>query len=128
MTSYPDLLNTRQAVAFSLETRGVSVGRSYRTALQRILKSALGRFARRIQAIEVWLEDVNGPRGGADTRCRIKVRLRPRGQVMATSQATNEWIATSNAAFQAATLIDSRVKRARTRRRQPQRDLAPRAA
>jgi hypothetical protein len=34
---------------------------------------ALGRFASRIRSVSIVLTDDNGPRGGADTSCRVRV-------------------------------------------------------
>jgi ribosome-associated translation inhibitor RaiA len=47
-------------------------GRSY---IRRKLGRKLGKFASSIERVSVRVEDVNGPRGGVDTRCQIKVVL-----------------------------------------------------
>lgn len=49
--------------------------------VERRLRSALGRFAGRIDRVLVRIADVNGPRGGIDKRCRITIVLVPRGVV-----------------------------------------------
>jgi putative sigma-54 modulation protein len=46
------------------------------------LQRALGRFATRVRRVRVCLNDVNGPRGGVDKRCRMRVDLFPRGLVV----------------------------------------------
>lgn len=37
------------------------------------IRFALGRFTLRLRSVSVVLTDVNGPRGGVDTSCRIRV-------------------------------------------------------
>jgi len=49
------------------------VDRSY---IRRKLGTRLGKFADSIVRISVRTDDVNGPRGGVDRTCRIKVVLR----------------------------------------------------
>lgn len=46
------------------------------------LHFALGRLTGRVAGIVVRLEDVNGPRGGADLQCRIVVRLAAGGELV----------------------------------------------
>ncbi|HET8712158.1 MAG TPA: HPF/RaiA family ribosome-associated protein [Gemmatimonadales bacterium] len=44
-----------------------------REYVTRRLGLALDRFDHRIDRVQVRLEDVNGPRGGEDKRCRVQV-------------------------------------------------------
>jgi putative sigma-54 modulation protein len=48
-----------------------------REYIDRKLRWALDRYDHRLDRIQVRLEDVNGPRGGVDKRCRVQVIGRP---------------------------------------------------
>jgi putative sigma-54 modulation protein len=101
----------------SLMTKGVTHSKALRRHVDRSLNTALGRFNRRTRDVAVWLEDVNGPRGGIDMRCRIDVRLNPRGRVSVNAQASDEYAAVAKATNRARILLDRRYTKARTRRR-----------
>jgi CBS domain-containing protein/ribosome-associated translation inhibitor RaiA len=52
---------------------GAELSRDDRTYIRRKLGLKLGKFATSIERISVRVEDANGPRGGIDQVCRIKV-------------------------------------------------------
>jgi Sigma 54 modulation protein / S30EA ribosomal protein len=55
---------------------GIDLNQDTRTSIRRRLDRKLKKFARSIERVSVRLKDVNGPRGGVDQVCRIKVVLR----------------------------------------------------
>ena len=48
---------------------------------------ALDRFRPRLLAVAVRVDDLNGPRGGTDQLCRIRVHVRGAGEVVAEDRA-----------------------------------------
>jgi hypothetical protein len=104
-------------IEIALNTKGVDRRPKLRRYVDRRITSSLGRFARRIREVTVWLEDVNGPRGGVDIRCRLDIHLRPWGRISVAALASDEFAATANAAARARELVDRRLKRVRDRRR-----------
>ena len=54
---------------------GVELGPDDRAYVRRKLAAKLGKFATSIGRVSVRMADVNGPRGGVDQVCRIKVAL-----------------------------------------------------
>ena len=52
-----------------------------RTYAERRLAFALRRFENRARRIVVRLGDINGPRGGVDSRCSITLKLRDGGHI-----------------------------------------------
>lgn len=59
--------------------------------IERRLRFALARFSGRIGKVFVFLHDRNGPRGGVDKLCRILVKVRGCGVVVA-SVADSDWV------------------------------------
>lgn len=44
--------------------------------LEKILVGQLSRFQHRLKQVQLYIEDVNGPRGGLDKHCRCVLHLR----------------------------------------------------
>jgi CBS domain-containing protein/ribosome-associated translation inhibitor RaiA len=62
-------------VPANIRVAGVELGDDDRAYVRQRLGLKLGKFATSIERVTVRVEDVNGPRGGVDQRCRIKVVL-----------------------------------------------------
>jgi ribosome-associated translation inhibitor RaiA len=54
---------------------GVNLSEEYKKDIRRKLGLKLGKFAESIERVSVRVTDVNGPRGGVDQLCRVKVVL-----------------------------------------------------
>jgi hypothetical protein len=65
---------------------GVEFEDDDRTYIRRKVGMKLGKFASSIERVSVRVEDVNGPRGGIDHACRVKVVLSELPSVTYTAQ------------------------------------------
>jgi ribosomal subunit interface protein len=61
-----------------LEIHGqnLRVGEGLHEQVERQMNFALGQFESWISGVSVYLEDVNGPKGGVDKQCRVIVTLK----------------------------------------------------
>ncbi|MGK3999570.1 hypothetical protein [Sorangium sp. So ce1024] len=66
----------------AVRTFGVGVDEATRAHVRQSLAAKLGRFATRIERLTVRFTDVNGPRGGVDVACDVKVVLSGRPSVV----------------------------------------------
>lgn len=73
-----------------IRAEGVRLPDRERDRLRQSLQTKLGKFAPTVQRISVRLADVNGPRGGVDRQCRIKVVLRGLPSVMVEHQDASQ--------------------------------------
>ena len=94
---------------------GAELESSDRDYIRGKLGRKLGKFATSIERISVRVEDINGPRGGVDKRCRIKVVLSGLPSVMAEERRD-----TVQAAVDAALATAERAVRHPVRRRRMQ--------
>jgi hypothetical protein len=69
--------------------QGIEIDEEVREHLKRRLEFVLGRFSRRVERIQVFLVEQNGPRGGIDKLCRILVRVRGLQHVVVEDRDAN---------------------------------------
>ncbi len=58
-----------------LYSRGISPSGDLNKYAEAKIRLALGLFETRIRRAEIFLTDVNGPKGGEDKLCKIKVKV-----------------------------------------------------
>ena len=96
---------------------GAPIHAEARAYLRRKLGMKLGKFARAIERVSVRIEDVNGPRGGVDKLCRIKVVLSGLPSVVVEQQHESLHAAMDLALQRTETAVRRSVRRRRTRAR-----------
>lgn len=65
-----------------IRTNGLELTEGLRDHTERRLAFALDRSQHSIRSVTVQLADINGPRGGVDKRCQIRIPLPRRGGVV----------------------------------------------
>ena len=99
---------------WALKDSGVIRPQDLPEHIDRRLQFALSRFAGRIGRIVVFLHDHNGPKGGIDKVCRVLVKARECGMIMAAG-TDSDWF---TAVDRATTRIGRSVARQIARRRE----------
>jgi ribosomal subunit interface protein len=103
-----------------VRSRGLELPDALRTHAERRLLFALGRFGRRVQSVMLRIDDVNGPRGGADKRCQIVARLSPWGDVRVEELDGDLYAAIDRAADRLARAVAREMERRREMRLLPE--------
>jgi CBS domain-containing protein/ribosome-associated translation inhibitor RaiA len=94
---------------------GPVLGVVERDTIRRKLGRKLGKFVAHIERVSVRLEDVNGPRGGVDKLCRIKVTMVGMPTVVVEKQHEDLWTAIDGALAGAQRAVRRAIEKRRTR-------------
>lgn len=81
-----------------IRSRGFALTPPLREHAERRLGFALARFSPRLGSVTMRLEDVNGPKGGEDKRCRIEARLEGHPALLAEATGDDLYRAIDTAA------------------------------
>jgi len=95
----------------AVRTSGVEISPALRRQIATRLDRRLGQVASHVERVTVRFKDQNGPRGGVDTLCRIKVVLSGLPSVLANEKASDP----AKAFKRADHSVERAVKRAITR-------------
>lgn len=96
-----------------IRARGVTLGANGRAYIRDELGAKLGKFASRVERVSVRVDDVNGPRGGVDHVCRIKLVLSGRPSIVVEHQAAALRAAVDGAIARAERALGRTVRRLR---------------
>lgn len=103
----------------NIEIEGLDGDRALRSRIQRRVGKALDRVRPAPTTALVNFTDVNGPKGGVDSRCAVTVRIPRRRPVHVESLATIPWLAFSEAVDTLERQLRKQQERAMARRRRP---------
>lgn len=96
-----------------IRARGVVLSADERAYIRGELGAKLGKFASRVERVSVRLDDVNGPRGGVDHVCRIKLVLSGLPSIVVQHQAASPRAAVDGAIARAERTVGRSVRRRR---------------
>ncbi len=102
-------------VPVNIRAAGVDVADDIREYIRRKLGTKLGKFAMSIERVSVRLRDVNGPRGGVDHHCQVKVVLSGLPSVVVESQDGSLQSAIDDAMTAATRGVRKSLQRRRTK-------------
>lgn len=104
-----------------------TIGAGFRELIATRLAASLRGVESRVERVVVRFEDLNGPKGGPDTACRIHLTLRGHPVLVVEARAEGEAHAFRLAVPRLEAALDRRRGRARGRSRATVRDSASRA-
>lgn len=104
-----------------VRSRGFELTDALRAYAERRLLFALSRFGGKVASVMLRLDDVNGPRGGPDKRCRVIAHLPPPwGDVRVEELDEDLYAAISRAADRLARAVAREAERQQETRTYPE--------
>lgn len=100
---------------FELNTNGIRITKKLRAHVENRLRFALSKFGDRIRKVSVVLTDVNGPKGGEDTLCRLHADLEFGGTLSISELKESPYIAVDLASKRASYRIAQKLQKLRKR-------------
>ncbi|HEY2853636.1 MAG TPA: CBS domain-containing protein [Gemmatimonadaceae bacterium] len=104
---------TSPSTPANVRVSGVQLDDAERAFIKKKLGTKLGKFATSIERVSVRVKDINGPRGGVDQLCRVKVVLSGLPSVVFESRAGSPRDAINGALTGAERAVRSVVRRKR---------------
>ncbi len=96
-----------------IQSRGFELTDALRDYAVRRLAYGLGQSTPHVVRVAVQLLDINGPRGGADKRCRIRVKLDTPLEVVLEDTQPNLYVAIDRAAERVGRTVARNLRRQR---------------
>ena len=98
-----------------IRAKGINQPQDFQEHVERRVALELSRFSEKLSGIIVWLEDVNGPKGGVDKHCRVKVSGPGVGPIVAEGRDTDMASAISRAIATAGRAASRSLRRVQSR-------------
>ena len=93
--------------------RNVGITQNQRDHIDRCLQFAFDRFSIHVNAIDISLADVNGPKGGEDVQCRMLISLHGTGELIVEGKGVSVESVVTDTTDRAALAVSRRIDRLR---------------
>jgi hypothetical protein len=105
--------STAGRIPVAVRAKGLELDEDLQTYVQRRLAAQLGKHAPSVMRVTVRVKDVNGPKGGIDQLCRIKVVLKKLPSVLFENRAASRRQAIHGAILGAERAVRRKLQRRR---------------
>jgi len=95
----------------SIVDRNVDLTAKQKDLVDRQIGYSFDRFESHIRSVEVLLNDVNGPKGGSDIQCRVRLLLHSKGEVLVEGRDDSVESAVAGVIDRASIAVARRVER-----------------
>jgi putative sigma-54 modulation protein len=103
----------------AIRSHGFPLTEALRAHVERRIRFALSHATARIRSVTVVLSDINGPRGGRDKACRVRVAIKDNPVMVIDDTETNLYSAIDRAADRAGRTLSRILGRMVKRSRRP---------
>lgn len=100
-----------------MQSRGIELTEHLKAYVDRRVRFALSRHSQHVRRIHVRLADLNGPRGGLDSRCQLEVFVHQGDPIIVEVQDMDAKLAVGRAARTASRRLRERLGRRLSARR-----------
>lgn len=96
-----------------IHARGFLLTEGLRAHVERRFQFAMGSYQDHVLRVTVRLSDINGPRGGVDKHCQVRLRLRGLPEIVVKDTEADLYVAVNRAAERAGRTLGRNLRRAR---------------
>jgi len=93
--------------------RNVGITTDQKEHVERCLLYAIDRFSSHLRTVDVSFSDINGPRGGDDLQCRLKIVLHGKGEIIVEGKGVSVEAVVAETADRASLAVSRRLDRLR---------------
>jgi len=95
----------------SVVDRNVDLTAEQKELVDRQIAYSFDRFETHIRLVEVLFNDVNGPKGGSDIQCRVRLLLHSKGEVLVEGRDDSVEAAVAGVIDRASIAVARRIER-----------------
>lgn len=93
--------------------RNIGLTADQQVSVERCIQFAFDRFESHIRTVDVSLSDINGPKGGDDLQCRMKIVLTGKGDIVVEGKGISVEAVVAETADRASLAVSRRLDRLR---------------